>query len=270
MIAPARRSRWRWLRHIAWVLMAQIVIAIAAVLFFFGSGAGNPLIRRIAIRRINSMTGGQSEIQSISIQWFSLTASVSGLVIQGKEPAGTEPLFSADEVQAGLHVDSLWGRKVSLSGLLIRGPRLHIRVEKNGTTNIPAVHRTSTKPLRETLFDLRVRHVELLNGWVLYNDVKTPFALEGRDLRLTLDASGSLSQPLYAGNLEWGDLTFTNRNFLPLPLSASMKFTLWRNGFTIEQGQFGIGTSQMDVQAEMSDFQSPQWKYPRSASSIAA
>ena len=261
MSEQTRRSRWRWLRHFAWVVATSIVLAIVAVVVFFGSGAGNPLIRRAAIRRINSITGGKTEIRSVSIRWLSLGASVRGFVVHGNEPAGTEPLFAAEEIEAGLRIDSFWRRQVSLSSLLVRGPHVHIRIEKNGTTNVPVVRRTSGKPLRETLFGLRIRHVELLDGWMLYNDVKTPFALEGSDLHLTLDASGSLAQPLYSGNLDWKNLTFTDKGFLPLPLSASTKFTLWRNGFTIEQGQFVIGTSRMDLQAEMSDFQAPQWKY---------
>jgi translocation and assembly module TamB len=255
------RSSWRWLRHFAWLIITSIVLAIVVLVVFFGSGAGNPLIRRAAIRRINSMTGGKTEIRSVSIRWLALGASVRGLVIHGNEPAGTEPLFAAEEVEAGLRIDSFWGPQVSLSSLVVREPHVHIRVEKNGATNVPVVHRASSKPLRETLFSLRVRHLELLNGWLLYNDVKTPLALEGNDLHLTLDASGSLTQPLYTGNLDWKNLTFTDKNFLPLPLSASTKFTLWREGFTIEQGQFAIGTSRMDLQAEMSDFQAPKWKY---------
>jgi len=255
------RSKWRWLRHVAWVLSAKIAVILIVAIVFFGSGAGNPLIRRFAIRRLHSMTGGQIEIRSLSIQWLSLQATLKGLVIHGQEPAGTEPLFAAEEVQAGLRIDSFWGRKVSLSTLVVREPHVHVRVDKNGVTNVPAVPRTSAKPWRETLFGLRIRHVELLDGWILYNDVKTPLALEGNDLQLTLEAGGSLSQPLYSGNLDWKKLTFTDQRFLPLSMSAAAKFTIWRDGFTIEQGQFGIDTSRIDLQAEMSDFHAPQWKY---------
>jgi translocation and assembly module TamB len=255
------RRKWRWLRHIAWVLAANVTLALIAVCVFFGSGAGNPLIQRIAIRRINAMTGGRTEIRSLSIQWLALHASLKGLVIHGKEPLGTEPLFASEEVRAGLHIDSFWGREVSLSELILREPHVHVRVEKDGSTNVPAVPRRSTKPQRETLFGLRIQHLELQNGWVLYNDVKTPLALEGSDLHLTLDAGGSLDHPLYAGNLAWQNITFTNKRFLPLPISASAKFTVWRDGFTIEQGQFAIASSRVDLQAEMSDFKAPQWKY---------
>ena len=256
-----RRSKWRWLRRVLWALGASIALLLIAAAVFFGSGAGNPLIRRLVIRRVNAMTGGQTEIRSVSIEWLSLEASINGFVIHGKEPAGTEPLFAAEEVRAGLRIDSFWGRKVSLANVFVRGPHVHIRVEKNGVTNVPSVPRTSTKPLRETLFDLRVRHFELSNGWMLYNDVRTPLAIEGSDLRLMLDAGGAMAHPLYAGILDWKRLTFTDKRFLPLPVTASTKFTLWRDGFTIEQGQFSIGTSRLDLEAEMSDFRAPQWKY---------
>src|SRR5882762_4085556 len=255
------RRKWRWLRHVAWVLGVKITLILLAVIIYFGSGAGNPLIRRFVNRRINSMTGGQTELGGLSIQWLSLRLSIKGLVIHGTEPPGTEPLFSAEELRAGLRIDSVWGRKISLTEIAVQKPHLHIRVDKKGVTNVPAVPRSSTKPLRETLFELRVRHFELSDGWILYNDVKRPLALEGSDLQLALDAGGSLEQPLYAGTLDWKNVKFTDGRFLPLPLSASTKFTVWHQGFTIEQGQFAIGTSRFDLQAEMSDFQQPQWKY---------
>lgn len=257
------RRKWRWLKHVAWVLGAKVTLILIALVVFFGSGAGNPLIRRYVVRKLHSMTGGQAEIRNLSIQWTSMRASLKGVVIHGNEPADTEPLFSAEEIQAGLRIDSIWGRKVSLTDLLIREPHVHIRVEKSGLTNVPAPPRTrtSTKPLTETLFDLRVRRFALSNGWILYNDVQRPLALEGNDLQLALAAGGSIENPLYAGQLDWKNIRFTTSRFLPLPISASTKFTVWRGGFTIEQGQFHMGTSNVDLQAEMSDFRQPQWKY---------
>jgi len=258
------RRKWKWLRRMAWVLGVKVVLILIAVVVFFGSGAGNPLLRRLAIERINSITGGQTEIRSLSVEWLALEATVKGVVIHGKEPAGTPPLFSAEEIRAGLRVDSVWGRKISLKEIVVLGPHLHLRAERDGSSNIPLARRARTasgKPWRETILDLRIRRFSLSDGYVLYNDVKTPLALEGRDLQLHLAASGSAENPLYAGTCDWNNLLFTSKRFLPVPLTVSAKFTLSRGGFAIDQGQFGVGTSRIDLEAEMTDFSSPQWKY---------
>src|ERR1700687_1234941 len=86
MTDQARRRKWRWLRHVAWVLGAKIVLIVAGLLIFFGSGAGNPLIRRFLMSRLETMTGGRVELRTLSIHWLSLRAELRGLVIHGREP----------------------------------------------------------------------------------------------------------------------------------------------------------------------------------------
>jgi translocation and assembly module TamB len=260
MKRESRHPIWSWIIHTPWVLA---VIAILATIAFFGSGAGNPFIRRLIVHRIESMTGGRTELQSISIRWLSLRLTLKGLVIHGKEPAGTEPLFAAEEVQAGLHVDSFWGRKVSLEELILVEPHVHVRVERNGSSNLPtaAGSGATKKPLQETLFGLRIRHLRFDDGWILYNDVKAPLATEGNDLVLTLDASGTAEHPLYLGTLEWHSVHFTRGRDVPLPLSISAKFTLWREGFTLEQGVFSTSRSHLDTEAVMNGFTEPKWTY---------
>src|SRR6202040_1628483 len=239
-----------------------ILLILGGVAVFFGSGAGNLLIHGFIVKRLEKMTGGQVAVQSISIRWLSLEVRLNGLVIHGREPAGTEPLFAADEVQVGLRIDSFWRHKVSLNDLLVQRPQVHIRVEKDGSSNVPVPQSASTrKPAREELFDLRIRRLQLQNGWVLYNDVRTPLALEGDNLRLALDASGAASQAMYLGTIDWQSIRFTAKHFLPWPVSVSAKFTLRRDGFTLEQGVLNAGRSHVDVQAEMQDYSRPKWSF---------
>ena len=134
MSARRRHIIWAWVIHTPWVLA---VLCIAAIIGFFGSGAGNPLIRRLAIQRIESITGRDVEIRTVSIRWLALGVTIKGLVVHGNEPASTEPLFAAEEARVGLRIDSFWGRKVSLNDLLLVQPRVHLRVEKNGASNVP-------------------------------------------------------------------------------------------------------------------------------------
>jgi translocation and assembly module TamB len=262
MEAMPKRRWWRWWRPAAWVLSVKIVVLAALLVIFFGSGAANPLLRRLIISRINLITGGRTELRTLSIGWFSLQVKLHGLVIHGREPEGTAPLFSAEEVLVGLRVDSFWGRRVSLDELVLRHAAVHVRVAKDGTSNVPQPQRPAgNRDLRQTLFNLHLRRLEITDGWMLYNDVRTPVAVEGGDLQLALDASGALEHPLYLGKLAWQSVHYTTLNFVPLPVDLDAKFTMWQDGITLEQGVVSAGRSHVDAQGEMNGFSSPQWSF---------
>src|SRR2546428_11967579 len=260
MKRETRHPIWSWIIHTPWVLA---VLALIDGIVFFGSGAGNPVLSRLIVSRLESMTGGKVELRAFSIRWLAMRITINGLVIHGREPSGTEPLFTAEEVRAGLRIDSFWGRKISLNELVVQQPHVHIRVEKNGTTNVPEPPRPASinKPLRDTLFELRIRRLLLADGWLLYNDTKTPITVHGGELRFGLDAGGTLEHPLYLGNLDWQTMQFTSKRYKPLPVGLTAKFTLWHDGFTLEQGVLSAGHSHLDAQAEMNGFSNPQWNF---------
>ena len=261
-----KESRWRkilWLEHLLWVLGTWTLMALALVVIAVGSGLANPLLRRILIHRLEVLTGARVEIRTVSVGWFSLNATIRGMVVHGKEPADTEPLFSVDQARVGLRIDSFWGRQVGLNDLILEQPRLHLRVEKDGTSNLPklALSPASNQPLRERLLALRVHHVEIKNGWILYNDVKKLVALEGGDLQFTVDLGGSVDRPLYVGNLDWQSIELARRRDVPVPANVSAKLRLNRDGFAVEQAVVDVGRSHLDLQAETKDLSSPQWTY---------
>ncbi len=232
-------------------------------MIFFGSGAGNPLLQRLIISRLETATGGKVELHAMSIRWLALRVTIHGMVIHGNEPAGVEPLFTADEVQAALRIDSFLGRRISLNELLVQRPHVHIVVGKGGATNVPTPERPASLRRRwnDTLFQLRVRRLLLADGWLLYNDVKTPLTVHGGDLRFSLDAVGARDHPLYLGNLEWQTVEFNSKRYMPLPVGLTAKFTLGREGFALEQGVLSAGHSRVDAQAEMHGFANPEWNY---------
>src|SRR5260370_7645211 len=105
MTSETRRRKWRWLGHVAWVLAAKvflILLILTGVAIFFGSGAGNPLIQRYVVHTLERVTGGQVALKSISIRWLSLEITMKGLVIHGREPSGTQPLFPAHKAQPAI------------------------------------------------------------------------------------------------------------------------------------------------------------------------
>lgn len=261
----SKESRWRkilWLEHLLWVLGTWTVFLIALAVIAFGSGLANPLLRKMLVDRIGKLTGGPVEIRTVSVGWFSLNATIHGLVIHGKEPAGTEPLFSVEKARLGLRIDSFWGRRLGLNELILQQPRLHVRVERDGTNNLPTLRRgTSKEPGLQRLLDLRVHHVEIRDGWILYNNVKSLVALEGGDLQFTVDLSGPADRPIYLGQLDWQSIELARRKDVPLPANMSARFSLGHDGFSVNQAVIDAGRSHVDLQAGTKDLVTPQWTY---------
>jgi translocation and assembly module TamB len=260
MRREGRHPIWSWVIHTPWVLAT---LATLAVIIFFASGAGNPLIQRYVMGRIQRATGTRVDLQSISIKWFSLQATLKGLVIHGREPKSTEALFAADELRIDLRVDSFWGRKVSLDELYVKHPLIHLRVEVDGSTNLilPRASSSGNKVTPETLVDLRVRRLQVENGWILYNDTGKPLAVEGGDMHLLLVSGGTLGRPVYLGSFDWKAFQFTSKRFWPLPMSVAAKFTVAADGLSIEQAVITADRSRFDIQAQMSDFTDPKWHF---------
>lgn len=262
-----KESRWRkilWLEHLIWVLSTWTVLLIALAVIAVGSGLANPLLRRLLVHRIEALTGARVEIRTVSMGWFTLNATVNGLVIHGKEPADTEPLLTVEQARVGLRIDSFWGRKVALNELTLEQPRVHIRVERNGANNFPTLKKkaaASKGPSLEKLIDLRVHRVDIKNGWFLYNNVKSLVALEGGDLALRLDLGGTAQQPLYVGALDWNSIELARRRDVPLPANVSAKFSLGSEGLSIEQAVVDVGRSHVDFQAETKNPAEPRWTY---------
>jgi translocation and assembly module TamB len=256
-----RHPIWSWVIHTPWVLA---VIAILTIIGFFGSGAGNPVLKRWMAHRLEQVTGARVDLDSISIHWLSLRTTLHGLVLHGREPVGARPFLSAREVRVRLRVDSFWGRKVSLDELFVKDVELHIRIDRDGATNVPIPAIASAgarKPLHESLFAMRVRQLQIENGFFFYNEAKAPLVVQGGDLQVAVDAGGSLEHPLYLGNLAWEGVRFITPRMVPMPVDFAAKFTVWQQGFTLEQGMVSAGRSHLDAEAEMSDFVKPRWSF---------
>ena len=260
-----KESRWRkilWVEHALWMLGVWTIAAVAAGVIALGSGLANPLLRHLLINRLQKLTGARVEVRTVSVGWFSLNATVNGLVIHGKEPLDTEPLFSAEQARLGLRIDSFWGRRVSLDDLLLVSPRVHVLVQRDGSNNLPTLERKPSKaPLQPTLLDLHVRQVDIRDGWFLYNNLRRLVAMEGGDLRLTITGSANPARPLYIGTLDWDSIELARRRDVPIPANVSGKFSLSPDGFTVEQAIVDVGRSHFDLQAQTKNLESPDWTY---------
>ena len=182
MTKESRLKKILWLEHLIWMLSTWTLFGVALAVIALGSGLANPVLRHFLVNRLQNLTGSRVEVRTVSVGWFSLTATVKGLVIHGKEPESTEPLFSTEQAKLGLRIDSFWGRRVSLNDLVLVQPRVHLLVQKDGSNNLPALKQQgrSKQPLQQTLLDLHLRRLAGLGVRTVFLEVDEKNAPAGR------------------------------------------------------------------------------------------
>ena len=103
------------------------------------------------------------------------------------------------------------------------------------------------------MLDLHIGHLQITDGWLLYNDVRKLVAVEGGELALNVALAGTPISPLYLGTLDWDSIELARRRDVPLPANLSAKFSLDKEGFALEQAILDVGRSHFDVEAKMPD-----------------
>ena len=264
-MTPRATSRLRrWLRRTAIVLLS----AIAVIVILFETGLVERWMRHAVIARIELVTGGTVELAHFKFHPWGLRAELQDLTIHGREPSGTPPYFHADHALVALRVLSYFSRSIAITEMSVDRPAVHIRIEKDGRSNVPEpkIPLTASKPVHEQLFDLAIRRLRWNDGTLYWNDVRIPLAAEGGAFRYVMDfdatAAGGES---YRGELSWQKVTLAARRYLPFASDLSAKFTLGRDRFALEQFSWRLPHSELNGTAEIPSFARGDWKFRYSA-----
>ncbi len=142
MSEPRTRRRWkRWVLGIALVVLALPVI----LMLILSNGAADDYVRRTIIEQLQKLTSGKAELTAFHFNPWRLRVTLSDFTIHGREPNGTPAFFHADRVEVGLRIDSVWGRRISLGDVEVNHPVLHVRVNRDGSVNVPIAQLIATK-----------------------------------------------------------------------------------------------------------------------------
>lgn len=259
MSAGAKKRKWlRWM-----VVAALAVLALPlALMAWVSSSMGDDFIRRTIVEQINKATRGVTELRSFHFDAWRLHVTLTDFTIHGREPAGTPPFFHADRIELGLRIDSWWGRKFSLAEVEVMRPAVHVRVERDGSTNVPLPSpQKPGKPWRERVFELVVRRLRLDDGEMLYNDVRIPLVAQGGRFDLSVDYAESEAQKMYLGQFRWQQMEVVARRYLPFLSDMTVRFTLQRDSLTVTQLVWQMPHSSLDAQFSNSSFAQPAWAF---------
>src|SRR5690349_16773638 len=198
-----------------------------ALMVVLSNGAADDYVRRAIVEQIQKLTSGKAELEAFHFNPWRLRVTLSNFTIHGREPSGTPPFFHADRLEVGLRIDSIWGRRISVGDVEVSHPVLHVRVERDGSINLPIAQRsTQAKPLRQRIFDVVVRRLRLENGEMLFNDVRVPVVAEGGRFELSVDYAELDAKRMYLGQFRWQQMELVARRYLPFESDISVRFTL--------------------------------------------
>src|ERR1700734_113169 len=109
--------------HIALQLVSAMVLLIVilgvAGVLVVQSGWFRERVRARIIREIESATGARAEISNFSFDWTHLAATISPLVLHGKEADSEAPLGRVESVTISLRIISAFERRVDLASLRV-------------------------------------------------------------------------------------------------------------------------------------------------------
>ncbi len=253
--------RWLWAISKRLVVYGGLLLLILWVLVI--TGLVDHWARNAIVSRIEKMTGGRVELKQFHFSFIAFRAQMTDFTLHGKEPAGTPPLFHADSLIVDISVESLFRRKISLDEIRLQRPTVHVRIEPDGSSNVPAppVQAQPGKPFRERIFDLAIQHMQLNDGELLVNQVRVPLVMQSGNFNFTLDyQQPSQGSPQYLGDFHSSDVQFVVQRYLPAATEMGAQFTLTRESFHLRDFTWKWPQSEIHVEARLPQFTESRWE----------
>ena len=231
------------------LLMAGAIAGVIVV----RSGWFQEKVRERIMAEIERSTRARVEVGNFSFDWEHLTATVSSLVLHGREPADEGPLLRVQSVTLGLRVISMFERKFDLAFLRLDQPVLRVVFYPDGSTNFLAPHDRTT--WAEDLLDLAVRRYEVTDGVVEYDDRKIPLNLRGENLRASMNYERRGAR--YRGELAMRHVRLMAGGALPLDLDAATQFVIEKSRIEFTRLRIGTRQSHADLNGVLNDVRAP-------------
>lgn len=252
------------LKHGLGISVALIAGFVIAAAYLITTGLADRWARRNIVDQLEKTTGARVELGNFHFSLRSLSARFDGLTLHGREPAGGPPLFHADLLQFNFHIDSFWGRKISLGSVQMSRFSANIQVAKNGSTNLPGPQirvPSGGTPGVQGLFALKVQQLRLEQGQLLWNDERIPLEASGGQFDFALDYTDENGRPVYLGQLGWQQCKIATMRNMPFTSNISARFSLRQDSFSLTQLQWKTPGVEIDAQATLASFADPAWKF---------
>ena len=247
----------RWRRAIGWtfaVLGILIAAGVAGGVLFLRTESFNRLAIRTIATNLAESTGGRAEIQHFDFQLSTLTAHLYDVTMHGNEAASQPPLLHVDKLTVRLKIQSILGRRISLSELLIEHPVAHVKIDREGKSNLPQASQKQSSG-NTSVFDVAARHVLLTGGEINYNDATVPLDADLYGLKSEIHFEPMATR--YRGSISYdgGRLRYGNQPAFPHSLDA--RFSATPSRLSVESALLRVGLSSLSLNADVANYKNP-------------
>ncbi len=260
------RARHIALQILAAAILLAVVLGLAGVLVV-QSGWFRERVRARIVSELESATGSQVELANFNFDWTHLTATVSPLILHGRETATEAPLARVESVTLGLRMTSPLQRHVDLASLRVDRPSIRIVVYADGSTNLPAPKiAAGGKDWAQNLVDLAVGHYEITRGTLQVDSRVLPLNVLGDELHLVMDyvpgqTAGARRPAHYQGQLSSQRVQLQWGGAAPLGVALGADFTLDEQRAQFSRLHLAAGHSRADLTGAFTNLRSPSGKF---------
>ena len=247
--------RWKQIvEYVAVAIVGLILLVVVGGLVFLRTS----VFKNYATSKISAATyastGARAQIGNLDLSISQLTAHLHNIALHGTERPDQPALLKIDDLILAIKIKSFFHPQVTLRELLIDHPVVHVLSDKDGTTNVPKSP-LSQNTSHTSVFELAIGHLEIRNGEINYNDQRIP--LEGDLYNLGSDVHFDPTTKGYRGMLSYSEGRLRYANYSPLPHSLSATFVAAPDRFTLEPGTVKIGSSELVLRAQLSNYSNP-------------
>jgi translocation and assembly module TamB len=251
-------TRQRIFRVALVAFCALLAIVFVATLIVVHTDWFRNYVREQIIATTEEATGGKAEVATFSFDVTHLHAVVTGFVIHGNEPAGTQPFVRAAKAQLNFRFFTSIHRLLDITYLGIDRPHVNIMVLADGRTNIPSPKQRSilNKTALQTVVDLAVGHFEMTNGLLTFDSRARPMNVQANNLRAQLYYN-TLNEG-YQGQLDLEPMYVVSGRNTPVTVRISMPVALQKDRIDIHHATVTTPVSTVSIDGSISNMNNPR------------
>jgi len=252
------RRPWKWLLRISLGAAVVVVLAGSGVFVLLHTSWLREKVRERIIFEAEKATGGKVAISSFDFDPYSLGATVTGLVLRGKEAATDPPLARVGRIQVGIRIVSLLRRDVYLESLQVQEPRIRIVFYPDGTTNIPGpkIPPRDPKSVFEHFVSLSARKFELSGGIFEIDHQRVPLQLAAEHFNIRFGWEAERKR--YRGTVSASPFRFDWPKLSPMAFAASVDLAMDRAGLELQRAELTRNGSRTSAKGTLLGFRAPK------------